>query len=351
MIKLWYYRMHDNARPSWAHVPSDDDDAPRAFHTDAGLSGGQEPIWARMWHWMLGNGRTHGDAPRRPCTDAELGQLSEQLNTAAGGSGAARIEPRRVGAAYRLALAGSAQAAAVLESAFVRGAANATSLGLSVDGVERSAAYGLAALPAGAGVPALVRAAAAAAAQRGGGQPRWRNKRALALHALGQCASTHDAQVLQLLRQALGDDSSVFVQSTAALALGYLGRRAGAEGNAPAVHAIVSMLLPPLHIRLGALLSNGVLEGVDIAEGIGGPEDPASADASHPSATEELVAGVTSMPRSATRELAVTALLMTASACASRGVAATLDPPAWEGAVEALSALSHVDPNRFVLGA
>ena len=129
--------MHDNVRPSWAHVPSDDDVAPLSFRTDAGIRGEQEPIWTRMWHWMLGNGKTHGDAPNRPCDSTTLSQLSTKLNTAAGGKDAARIEPSRVGAAYRLALSGSAEAAEILESAFMNGADK--SLGLAVDGVERSA--------------------------------------------------------------------------------------------------------------------------------------------------------------------------------------------------------------------
>jgi hypothetical protein len=36
MIKLWYFRTRDSDQPTWAHTPADDDDAPLAFHTDAG---------------------------------------------------------------------------------------------------------------------------------------------------------------------------------------------------------------------------------------------------------------------------------------------------------------------------
>ena len=356
MIKLWYYRMHDNATPSWDHVPSDDDVAPASFRTDAGIRGEQEPIWTRMWHWMLGNGKSfHADAPIRRCDSATLSQLSEKLNAAAGGKDAARIEPSRVGAAYALALDGSAEAAQVLESAFVKGAD--ASLGLEVDGVERSAAYGLAALPAFGGVPALVRvatdcAAAAAEAMAASGvlERPLNNKRALALHALGQCADTADTASLHLLGEAVGDTSSVFVQSTAALALGYIGRRAGAEGNLAAVAAILAILLPPLDMDLAGIPSNGLMAPyVDLAEGINGPEDPTTVDASHPAATAELIAGVASMPRSATRELAVTSLLMTASACVRSGASGS-DPASWEQAVGALASLSHADPNRFAMG-
>lgn len=210
MIKLWYFRTRDNAEPSWNHQPAQDDEAPRAFRTDAGLRGGQEPIWCRMWHWMLGNGATKGDAPIRPIDEAggELSSLVAQLSASASGVDAAKIEPARVGAAYRLALAGE-QGVHPLEQAFLRGSPlypeslardpstyndYDTATSLKVDGVERSASYGLAALAGCAGVPVLVRVA---------GDPlATRNKRALALHALGQCADTSDTAVLQLLQAA-----------------------------------------------------------------------------------------------------------------------------------------------------
>lgn len=53
---------------------------------------------------MLGNGVTKGDAPVRPVPPAELSTLTAQLQAAAGGNDAAKIEPSRVGAAYRLAI-------------------------------------------------------------------------------------------------------------------------------------------------------------------------------------------------------------------------------------------------------
>ena len=62
-------------------------------------------------------------------------------------------------------------------------------------GVERSASYGLAAVPAFGGVPSLTRVAADPLTPR--------NKRALALHALGQCAPTDDHAVLELLASAV----------------------------------------------------------------------------------------------------------------------------------------------------
>lgn len=211
MIKLWYFRTRDNAEPSWDHRPAEDDDAPLAFRTSAGIQGGQESIWNRMWHWMLGNGITKGDAPARKIHEAggELSLLTKQLGASAGGVDAAKIEPSRVGAAYRLALAGK-QGLPALEQAFLHGSPlypqnlahdpstyheydPATSL--KVDGVERSASYGLAALPGCAGVPVLARVAADPLTTR--------NKRALALHALGQCAATDDATVLELLESAV----------------------------------------------------------------------------------------------------------------------------------------------------
>jgi hypothetical protein len=211
MIKLWYFRTRDNAEPSWNHVPADDDHAPVAFRTDAGVQGAQEPIWCRMWHWMLGNGTFKGDAPIRPIDEVggELSSLTQQLRASASGTDAAKIEPSRVGAAYRLAIAGE-QGVTALEEAFLHGsplypeslARDPTTYNdydpansLKVDGVERSASYGLAALPGYLGVPVLTRVAA--------DRLTTRNKRALALHALGQCAPADDSAVLELLASAV----------------------------------------------------------------------------------------------------------------------------------------------------
>ena len=356
MIKLWYFRARDNDEPSWDHTPAEDDDAPLAFRTDAGIRGGQEPIWTRMWHWMKGNGVTKGDAPVRAVDEAELASLTTRLEESAGGLDAAKIEPSRVGAAYALALAGE-QGAAALERAFVDGsplypaslAQDPSTYGdfdpatsLKVDGVERSAAYGLAALPAYGGVPALTKVAADPLTNR--------NKRALALHALGQCAPTGDATVLRLLSDAVSHPESVFIQSTAAAALGFLGRRAAAERNLTALSGIVAALLPPLDVSTSALQSNGH-PSPDLAEGINGPEDPTTVDAAHPAATPQLLNfpadGV--MPRSATREMAAYALTMTCAAAGASG-ACTEDAATWTPAVEWLAAAAHTDLNRFSMG-
>ena len=51
---------------------------------------------------------------------------------------------------------------------------------------------------------------------------------------------------------AVADPSSVFVQSTAASALGFLGRRAGAERSLDPTRAIVEALMPALSMELCA---------------------------------------------------------------------------------------------------
>lgn len=73
------------------------------------------------------------------------------------------------------------------------------------------------------------------------------------------------------------DPASVFIQSTAAAALGFFGRRAAAEKNLSAVSAVVKALLPALDLELAVLQSNGHASP-DLAEGTNGPEDPTTAD-------------------------------------------------------------------------
>ena len=81
-----------------------------------------------------------------------------------------------------------------------------------------------------------------------------RNKLALALHGLGQCASTADADALALLSHGLRHQESVFVQSTSAAALGFLGRRAAAEGNLVTVKKVAAALLPALSMEFACAL-------------------------------------------------------------------------------------------------
>lgn len=67
------------------------------------------------------------------------------------------------------------------------------------------------------------------------------------------------------------------MQSTAAAALGFFGRRAAAENNLSAVSTVLHALLPALDLDLAAHQSNGH-DSPDLAEGINGPEDPTTAD-------------------------------------------------------------------------
>ena len=188
-----------------------DDDAPLAFK--AGW-GGLGPAWTRMWHWMLGNGVT-GCGPVVPLSAAELEQQTAKLNDAASDLRAAAIEPLRVGAAYALAAAG-AQGVAPLSAALINGAPDDA----EVDGVRRSAMYGLAALPEQLGVPALLAAATSSTTEEGPGSMELRVS---GVFGLGQCADPADTVVLDALRSSLLEDSSAFVRSTAAHMLGFVG--------------------------------------------------------------------------------------------------------------------------------
>jgi hypothetical protein len=224
MVKLWFVRTQDNASPTWDHQPAADDDAPLAFKDGWG---GLEPCWRRMWHWMLGNGVTAGCGPVVPLGAAELEEQVARLNDAAADLRAAAIEPLRVGAAYALAAAGPTQGLAPLSAALVNGA----QAEVEVDGVMRSAMYGLAALPDGAGVPALLAAASSTASGSS------MELRVSGVFGLGQCAEPTGA-VLECLRSNVLEDPSSFVRSTAAHMLGFIG--ASAYG-----HSIASLSRQP----------------------------------------------------------------------------------------------------------
>ncbi len=209
MVKFWFVRTQDNARPTWDHQPAADDDAPLAFKDGWG---GLGPCWTRMWHWMLGNGVTGGCGPVVPLGAAELEEQITRLNDAAADLRAAAIEPLRVGAAYALAAAGP-QGLGPLSEALVNGA----QAEVEVDGVMRSAMYGLAALPDGAGVPALLAAASSTATGSS-----MMELRVSGVFGLGQCAEPTEA-VLKCLRSSVLEDPSSFVRSTAAHMLGFVG--------------------------------------------------------------------------------------------------------------------------------
>ena len=228
MVKFWFVRTQDNAAPTWDHRPAADDHAPLAFKDGWG---GLGPCWTRMWHWMLGNGVTAGCGPVVPLGAAELQEHIRRLNDAAPDLRAAAIEPFRVGAAYALA-ADHEQGLAPLSAALLNGAA----VEVDVDGVRRSAMYGLAAMPDGAGVPALLAAAASTGSDS-------MELRVSGVFGLGQCAEPTEA-VLECLRGSVTTDPSTFVRSTAAHMLGFIGalahdqagRQAGRQAE-PAIKA------------------------------------------------------------------------------------------------------------------
>ena len=141
-------------------------------------------------------------------------EQTARLNDAAPDLRAAAIEPLRVGAAYALAAAGPAHGLAPLREALFNGAPG----DVDVDGVMRSAMYGLAALPDCAGVPALLAAATSTARDS-------MELRVSGVFGLGQCAEP-TLDVLECLRGSVLDDPSCFVRSTAAHMLGFIGTSA-----------------------------------------------------------------------------------------------------------------------------
>ena len=224
MVKFWFVRCRDNASPSWDHQPAADDAAPLAFKDGWG---GQGPVWTRMWHWMMGDGATFGDAPDVPMSADELADQTAKLNDSAADLRAAAIEPLRVGAAYALASAGSPGLDA-LTAAFANGGGDH----LPVDGVRRSAMYGLAAAPDNAGVPALLAGASPECPME---------QRVCAVFGLGQRADP-TTEAVGFLCTALAEDESAFVRSTTAHSLGFLGRRAAAQGDKAALAKVLAAM-------------------------------------------------------------------------------------------------------------
>ena len=161
---------------------------------------------------------SHGHGPSVPLQKTGLAQYSESLNDAAADLRAAAIEPLRVGAAYALAAANTTASVEVLTQAFLQGGGEH----LLVDGVRRSAMYGLAALPDNKGVPALLAATTDASGPM--------ELRVCGVFGLGMCADPNDSAAAAALCNAVVQDQSAFVRSTAAHMLGFFGRRAAAVG-------------------------------------------------------------------------------------------------------------------------
>jgi HEAT repeat protein len=193
-------------------------------------------------------------------TLGELAHYTEKLQDAAADLRAAALEPPRVGAAYALAAANTEASIAILTRAFAQGGGEH----LPVDGVRRSAMYGLAALPDSRGVPALLSATTDSSGPM--------QLRVCGVFGLGMCADPRDDAAVAALCAAATQDQSAFVRSTAAHMLGFVGRRAAAMGESVAVAKVLESLrlcLDPVLMhqispwQVNAQLPSGLEEIVD----------------------------------------------------------------------------------------
>ena len=165
-------------------------------------------VWRYHHHWL----HTAQAPPPRPqaaalsdaARAAEAQRLSAQLFAKHDAA-----EPRRIGAAYKLASIGDPGLATRLLGGALRD---------ERESVRRAATYGLVAVGPAA-TPALLGAAVSEA--------KWVRK--AAVYALGD-ASALTGEVLEVVVDRLRHDSSVYVRAVAAGSLGCLGRRAVASG-------------------------------------------------------------------------------------------------------------------------
>lgn len=161
---------------------------------------GTKEVWRHQLCWL----QTGGSGLVQRPLEGNSRELAEDL-----ASQGEENEPRRIGAAYRLASSGgSALAQRLLEDALHSGS----------EGSRRAAMFGLAAAGT-ASTEVLLRALAA--------EEKW--LRRAATFALGEAADLTEA-VLEALAARLEADDSVYVRAVAAGSLGCLGRRAAARG-------------------------------------------------------------------------------------------------------------------------
>lgn len=156
-------------------------------------------VWNYHDRWMR-NGRTHTAIAKSLKDRALIGSLQKQLYRSGDEN-----EPKRIGAAYRLAAIGeSNEIAGVLEQA----------LHSDRESVRRAATYGLVAFGS-ASTPIALNAIDSAS--------RWLRK--ASTYILGEVGEVK-TEIVEALTDRLLNDPSVYVRSVAAGSLGCLGRRA-----------------------------------------------------------------------------------------------------------------------------
>ena len=217
MWRFWLYRTTDPAGDApdevdWQSLGID----PLTKLDFATAPGDAAVLWRHHHHWM------HTGQPPPRTNDRAADGLNVQLH-APGDSG----EPARIGAAYKLAACDDREAALKRLGHALRS---------ERETVRRAALYGLIAVGADASDMLLDAAAAPV---------KW--VRRAAVCALGDAVPL-TAEVLAVVAGRLANDTSIYVRSVAAGALGCLGRRALATGVGK---ALVPACLDALAASLG----------------------------------------------------------------------------------------------------
>ena len=238
---LWRFWLYRTSEPDQSRDAEDEDwrgvsvDAPTRTKP-AAAPDDATVVWSYHHHWLQGR-RPSPRGARTACPVREA-VLVERLHALGD-----EAEPKRIGAAYKIALMADNERAAQLLGA---------ALASERETVRRAAMYGLAALGP-AGTETSLRACQSPI--------KWVRKAAIfALGEAGECANN----VCGALAQRLADDGSVCVRAVAAAALGCLGRRALAAGvGATLVPACLQALIASLERESNRLAMN-LAQGRDI---------------------------------------------------------------------------------------
>ena len=209
MWRFWLYRTTDPV----GEPPEDLDWNALGKDPVTGVDLGLAPddatvLWRHHHHW-LHTGTSPEPRPETPTSATDTGEgEAQELFASLHASGDAD-EPRRIGAAYKLASCGDVVLATRLLG---------KALHNERESVRRAAVYGLVAAGADA-TDVLLQASASPV--------KWVRK--AGVHGLGEVAPL-TRNVLDAVTDRLANDPSAYVRSTAGIALGCLGRRAIATG-------------------------------------------------------------------------------------------------------------------------
>ena len=248
MWRFWLYRTTEGDQPvsseDWSKIRLDEMTGQRFRDLPEDVCA----IWRTQHRWLA-----NGEYAETRADSGDFTALTAQLYASG-----EKVEPKRIGAAYRLAEHPDRDSAV---------AALGTALQNDRESVRRAALYGLIAVGEDA-TSELLRAAKSDA--------RWVRK--AGVFGLGSSGVVCE-EVIEVLAHHLLHDPSVYVRSVAADALGSLGRRAICGASADLVVSAVIALVASLQVEVNRLSMDRVqgrsikqvrpTDECDVCEGIG----------------------------------------------------------------------------------